>query len=84
MTTNQLKKFLKLSGACSSGRDWVQRQIKKGKSPKEIWESCKNNDYKYWMGLKLCVIDVFDYYDYRVENNLQYYSMSDKAGENIV
>lgn len=45
MTTNQLKKLLIKIDACPSAKRWVNRQIALGKSPKEIWEKCRNGNY---------------------------------------
>lgn len=70
MTTNQFKTLLKKMGACKSARDWVQRQIKKGKSPKEIWEGCNNEHYLFWLHTKLYVFDWDKYHDFKVEHDM--------------
>jgi hypothetical protein len=70
MTTNQFKTLLKKMGACKNGRDWVQRQIKKGKSPKGIWESCNNGNYLFWLYSRLNIIDWDKYHDFKCEHDI--------------
>src|SRR4051812_32213310 len=49
MTTNQLKHLMVKIKACKRAKRWVREQINEGKSPKEIWESCKVPSYLTWI-----------------------------------
>lgn len=82
MTTNQFKELLKKFRACKSGRDWVQRQIKKGKSPKEIWEGCNNGHYLVWLSSMLEIFDFDKYYYFKINNC--YYVIKTKKGYNNI
>lgn len=58
MTRNQLKKFLTISGSCRNAKRWVDKNP--DKSPKELWESCRNGNYLVWMCIKIFRYDTYE------------------------
>jgi hypothetical protein len=68
--------------ACKSGRDWVQRQIKKGKSTKEILESCNNDNYLFWLYDTMLILDWDKYFSFKTKHkmySMDYYGKEYKA-----
>ena len=50
---------------CEPARRWMRAQVKKGLTPKQIWEKCEKADWIYWI---LCKVDSnFQnlYYDFK-------------------
>lgn len=39
---------------CEPARRWMRAQVKKGLTPKQIWEKCERRDWIYWI---LCKVD---------------------------
>lgn len=83
MTTDQFKTLLNKMGACKTARDWVQRQIKKGKSTKEIWEGCNNPDYLFWLHVRLYVFDWEKYRKFKIEHDMHAFYPHSKQFVNL-
>lgn len=40
--------LLEYHDACYDGQDYVQRMLNRGKTPDEVWRSCRITDFMHW------------------------------------